>query len=313
MKRQDLFDKVAAVKSETQAALQLVYDSLNHGQQQKILKDADVKALFDRYGVVYEYGTCSTGASTSAKVVTCKGFPAPVTGTSIRVKFDSGNTANSPTMNVNNTGAYAIKSYGSTANMGYKWYSGEVKDFVFDGSYWVMVDGMVASTSYYGKTILTNTVDSTTQNKAVTPYGVQQAIQSALSGGGTTPTVGSWSPYCSGSGTKTGWYIKVGSYVILGFYIDITVNASSNTEISISGFPFSPREDAAGGGFCSPAYYSRTAPFTGWKLSGSYIKAMGGLIASFGSGDEFESVELMYPSNGTKMVASGTICYYAYG
>lgn len=133
------------------------------------------------------YGTCSTGASTSAKVVTCKGFPAPVTGTSIRVKFDSGNTANSPTMNVNNTGAYAIKSYGSTANMGYKWYSGEVKDFVFDGSYWVMVDGMVASTSYYGKTILTNTVDSTTQNKAVTPYGVQQAIQSALSGGARHP------------------------------------------------------------------------------------------------------------------------------
>lgn len=267
----------------------------------------------DIEGAGLRYGTCSTGASTSAKVVTCKGFPAPVTGTSIRVKFDSGNTANSPTMNVNNTGAYAIKSYGSTASMGYKWYSGEVKDFVFDGSYWVMVDGMVASTSYYGKTILTNTVDSTTQNKAVTPYGVQQAIQSALSGGGTTPTVGTWSPYCSGSGTKTGWYIKIGSYVILGFYIDITVSASSNTEISISGLPFSPREDAAGGGFCSPAYYSRTAPFTGWKLSGSYIKAMGGLIASFGGGDEFEAVELMYPSNGTKMVASGTICYYAYG
>ena len=56
MKRQDLIEKVAAVKSETQAALQLVYDSLNHGQQQKILKDADVKALFDRYGVVYESG-----------------------------------------------------------------------------------------------------------------------------------------------------------------------------------------------------------------------------------------------------------------
>lgn len=38
MKRQDLFDKVAAVKSETQAALQLVYDSLNHGQQQNFSK-----------------------------------------------------------------------------------------------------------------------------------------------------------------------------------------------------------------------------------------------------------------------------------
>lgn len=53
MKRQDLFDKVAAVKTETQAALQLVYDSLNQGQQKKILKEAAVKALFDRYGVEY--------------------------------------------------------------------------------------------------------------------------------------------------------------------------------------------------------------------------------------------------------------------
>lgn len=42
-----------AVYAETQAALQLVYDSLNQGQQQKILKDEKVKALFDHYGVAY--------------------------------------------------------------------------------------------------------------------------------------------------------------------------------------------------------------------------------------------------------------------
>ena len=53
MKKQELFDKTAAVKSETQAALQLVYDSLNNGQQKKILKEAEVKELFDRYGVQY--------------------------------------------------------------------------------------------------------------------------------------------------------------------------------------------------------------------------------------------------------------------
>ena len=38
---------------ETGAALQTIYDALNKGQQQKILKDEKVKALFDRYGVVY--------------------------------------------------------------------------------------------------------------------------------------------------------------------------------------------------------------------------------------------------------------------
>lgn len=40
-----------SVYAETQAALQLVYDSLNQGQQQKLLKDAGIKKLFDHYGV----------------------------------------------------------------------------------------------------------------------------------------------------------------------------------------------------------------------------------------------------------------------
>ena len=54
MKRQDLFNKVAAVKFETKEALQLVFDSLNKGQQKKIVKNESVKALFDRYNVSYE-------------------------------------------------------------------------------------------------------------------------------------------------------------------------------------------------------------------------------------------------------------------
>ena len=53
MKRQDLFDKVAAAKTETKNALQTLYDALNQGQRKKILKNEKVKALFDRYGVTY--------------------------------------------------------------------------------------------------------------------------------------------------------------------------------------------------------------------------------------------------------------------
>ena len=53
MKKQELKDKVTAVKEETKNALQVVYDSLNSGQQKKILKTEAVKALFDRYGVEY--------------------------------------------------------------------------------------------------------------------------------------------------------------------------------------------------------------------------------------------------------------------
>ena len=47
-------DKADVVVSETRDALQLVFDSLNQGQQKKILKEENVKALFDLYGVVYE-------------------------------------------------------------------------------------------------------------------------------------------------------------------------------------------------------------------------------------------------------------------
>lgn len=53
MKRQDLFNKVAAVKTETKNALQTMYNALNKGQQNKILKNEEVKALFDRHGVEY--------------------------------------------------------------------------------------------------------------------------------------------------------------------------------------------------------------------------------------------------------------------
>lgn len=53
MLKQELIDKVSAVKTETKTALQTVYNGLNQGQQKKIIKNKEVKALFDRYGVSY--------------------------------------------------------------------------------------------------------------------------------------------------------------------------------------------------------------------------------------------------------------------
>lgn len=40
-----------SVKADTKEALQTVYDALNQGQQQKLMKNENVKALFERYGV----------------------------------------------------------------------------------------------------------------------------------------------------------------------------------------------------------------------------------------------------------------------
>lgn len=53
MKKTELNAAVNAAKTSTREALQLVYDTLNNGQQKKLVKDEAVKALFDLYGVVY--------------------------------------------------------------------------------------------------------------------------------------------------------------------------------------------------------------------------------------------------------------------
>ena len=57
MRKETLTLAVESAKTETKTALQTVYDSLNHGQQKKIVKDEQVKALFDLYGVEYEEET----------------------------------------------------------------------------------------------------------------------------------------------------------------------------------------------------------------------------------------------------------------
>lgn len=54
MKKADLDKAVETAKNETRDALQLVYDSLNKGQQKQIAKDEKVKSLFDLYDVEYE-------------------------------------------------------------------------------------------------------------------------------------------------------------------------------------------------------------------------------------------------------------------
>ena len=46
-------EAVEAAKTETKVALELVYNTLNQGQQKKLVKNEQVKSLFDTYGVEY--------------------------------------------------------------------------------------------------------------------------------------------------------------------------------------------------------------------------------------------------------------------
>lgn len=92
-----------------------------------------------------KYATCSTGGSTTAKVATISptvtGWTR-TTGSIITVKFSNANTATTPTLNVNSTGAATIKSYtgAALAEAEYKWAADATLTFVFDGTYWRLQD-----------------------------------------------------------------------------------------------------------------------------------------------------------------------------
>ena len=47
----ELRERVVAYNKEVKAALQAVYNDLNHGQRKKLLRNPVIRAMFERYGV----------------------------------------------------------------------------------------------------------------------------------------------------------------------------------------------------------------------------------------------------------------------
>lgn len=50
----ELRERVIAYNKEVKAALQAVYNDLNHGQRKKLLRNPAIHAMFERYGVEIE-------------------------------------------------------------------------------------------------------------------------------------------------------------------------------------------------------------------------------------------------------------------
>lgn len=89
----------------------------------------------------YHYGTCATAASSAVKIVTLEGFTL-YRGATVSVKFTYANTAASPALNVNGTGAKSIYVYGASLGSSsvYNWAAGSTVQFVYNGTQWVMTD-----------------------------------------------------------------------------------------------------------------------------------------------------------------------------
>lgn len=81
---------------------------------------------------ITHFATCSTAAATQAKTASVAGFNL-VTGARVTIKFTVTNTAANPTLNVNGTGAKAIKYRGAAIATGYL-AANRVYEFVYDGT-----------------------------------------------------------------------------------------------------------------------------------------------------------------------------------
>ncbi|MCU6763371.1 Uncharacterised protein [uncultured Roseburia sp.] len=87
----------------------------------------------------YHYGTCSTAAATAAKVVILSGFVL-YTGAIVSVYFSNQNTAANSTLNVNGTGAKAIRVNNAAMTAAYYWAANNTVTFTYNGTYWIMSD-----------------------------------------------------------------------------------------------------------------------------------------------------------------------------
>lgn len=97
-----------------------------------------------------KYGTSSSSASTTAKTAsTTNGDFNLHTGSVVRVKFTYTNTATTPTLNVDSTGAHNIKAYNTTKPDVY-WKAGDVVEFTYDGSNFIMgaTEGQITDLKY---------------------------------------------------------------------------------------------------------------------------------------------------------------------
>ena len=120
------------------------------------------------------FGTCSTAEATQVKVVNCPGFELK-TGSRIAVQFTYGNSASQPKLNVNGTGDKFICSTDGMSVIADIWRDKETVDFVYDGSWWIAIGCLYATTAYYGLTKLSSSISSSSTTLAANSYAVKRA------------------------------------------------------------------------------------------------------------------------------------------
>lgn len=170
-------------------------------QTDAIVQQISNQAVWDMQNIAKvkaKYGTCTTNAGTTAKTVQLDNFEL-YTGAEIAVLFTKGSIANSPTLNVNDTGAIGTYFNGAVTGTDNLFLIGAnaVVNFRYNGTYWIPIG---YPRSYYG-TSITPTATAAKESEIsdlVICKGTVAMITMAEDNTAATPTLN-----LSGTGAKS--------------------------------------------------------------------------------------------------------------
>ena len=171
------------------------------------------------------YGTCATTDSTSSKAVNCSGYTLSK-GNIIGVLFTTGNTASTPTLDVNSTGDKSIYIGNSTPSGNenpFKWSANTMIYFMYDGTYYRYMYAIASAkttpprgaNTWYG----TSNTDAATQTKVST---IDNFV--LTKGALVSITFSTANTYTSGS-----IRLNISSTLAKSVYYNGAVTSSSNT------------------------------------------------------------------------------------
>ena len=185
------------------------------------------------------YGSCSTAAGTAAKTVSVDNFSLE-TSARVSVKFTYANTAGSPTLNVNSTGAKAIYWHGAALPSSQYWEAGAALDFIYNGTQWELIG--IAKDNNTTYTALKNPNALTIQGNGTTLTNGTYDGSAAKTVNITPTSIGLGNVENKSSATIRGELTKSNVTTALGYTpptTDTNTTYSAGTGISLSGTTFS--------------------------------------------------------------------------
>lgn len=150
------------------------------------------------------YGTCDTAEGTQRKDVTISEVTSLQTGDVFVITFTNRQYYNgAPTLRINSLTAANIRRVSGTNAARYEWQAGETITFVWNGTYFLISNGGMATTTYYGRVKLITNAVSDSEAYAATARTLNRFSQYTVSG---APAYSSSSTYAVGDRVRYSYY-----------------------------------------------------------------------------------------------------------